>query len=41
MITFDNSLLHTIWDNLDVEQENKLGYFKGDDNNFFIKKNIK
>jgi hypothetical protein len=39
MITFDNNLLHIIWDNLDVEQENKLGYFKGDDNNFF-KKNI-
>ena len=35
MITFDNNLLHIIWDNLDVEQENKLGYFKGDDNNFF------
>ena len=36
MITFDNNLLHIIWNNLDVEQENKLGYFKGDDNNFFI-----
>lgn len=35
MITFDNNLLHIIWNNLDVEQENKLGYFKGDDNNFF------
>ena len=37
MITFDNNLLHIIWDNLDIEQENKLGYFKGDDNNFFKK----
>ena len=37
MITFDNNLLHIIWDNLDVEQENKLGYFKGDDNIFFKK----
>ena len=37
MITFDNNLLHIIWDNLDAEQENKLGYFKGDDNNFFKK----
>ena len=35
LITFDNNLLHIIWDNLNVEQENKLGYFKGDDNNFF------
>ena len=37
IITFDNNLLHIIWDNLDDEQENKLGYFKGDDNNFFKK----
>jgi len=36
-ITFDNKLLHLIWDNLDVEQENKLGYFKGNDNDFFKK----
>lgn len=35
IITFNNELTHTIWENLDVEQENKLGYFKGDDNNFF------
>jgi hypothetical protein len=35
MITFNDNLLHIIWDNLDAEQEKKLGYFKGDDNNFF------
>jgi len=37
IITFDNNLLHIIWDNLNVEQEKTLGYFKGDDNNFFKK----
>ena len=35
IITFNNYLLHTIWNNLDIEQENKLGYFKENDNEFF------
>jgi hypothetical protein len=35
IITFNNDLLHIIWNNLDTEQENNLGYFKGDDNEFF------
>jgi hypothetical protein len=32
VITFNNGLIHLIWDNLDTNQENSLGYFKGDDN---------
>ena len=32
---FNNYLLHTIWNNLDTEQEKNLGYFKEDDNEFF------
>ena len=35
VITFNNALLHLIWDNLDTRQENMLGYFKGDDNGVF------
>jgi len=35
IITFNHNLLHVIWNNLDTEQENKLGYFKEDDNEFF------
>jgi len=35
VITFNNDLLNSIWNNLDIEQEKKLGYFKGDDNEFF------
>jgi hypothetical protein len=38
IITFNNNLIHTIWENLNITQENSLGYFKGDDNNFFKKK---
>lgn len=34
-ITFAPRLVELIWNNLDKEQENKLGYFKGDNNNFF------
>lgn len=40
VITFNNNLIHTIWENLDTVQENSLGYFKGDDNQFFKKNNI-
>ena len=32
VITFNNALIHLIWDNLDITQESMLGYFKGDDN---------
>ena len=35
VITFNNGLIHLIWDNLDTKQENALGYFKGDDNGTF------
>jgi hypothetical protein len=35
VITFNNDLLYSIWNNLDIEQEKKLGYFKGDDNELF------
>jgi hypothetical protein len=35
VITFNNTLLHIIWNNLDRGQENALGYFKGDDNCVF------
>ncbi len=34
-ITFDNPTLNAIWSHLYVPQENKLGYFCGDDNLFF------
>jgi hypothetical protein len=34
-IIFPPSLLEHIWSNLDVSQENKLGYFKGNNNKFF------
>jgi hypothetical protein len=34
-ITFNNALIHLIWDNLDTTQESMLGYFKGDDNGAF------
>jgi hypothetical protein len=34
-ITFNNGLIHLIWDNLDITQESMLGYFKGDDNGVF------
>jgi hypothetical protein len=35
LISFNNDLIHIIWENLDTTQENALGYFKGDDNNGF------
>jgi hypothetical protein len=35
VITFNNALLHLIWNKLDTRQENMLGYFKGDDNGSF------
>ena len=35
VITFNNALIHLIWDNLDITQESMLGYFKGDDNGGF------
>jgi hypothetical protein len=35
VITFNNGLIHLIWQNLDTSQENALGYFKGDDNGMF------
>ena len=35
VITFNNGLIHLIWDNLDTTQESALGYFKGDDNGAF------
>jgi hypothetical protein len=35
VITFNNALLHLIWNKLDTRQENMLGYFKGDDNGGF------
>ena len=34
-ITFNNALIHLIWNNLDTTQESLLGYFKGDDNGAF------
>ena len=39
-ITFPRKLLRTLWSHLDAEQENKLGYFKRDDNTFFTKKYV-
>jgi hypothetical protein len=38
-ISLDNATLVTIWKNLDMKQENELGYFIGDDNQFFKDKN--
>jgi hypothetical protein len=37
-ITFTPHLINIIWNNLNIEQENKLGYFKYDDNNYFKNK---
>jgi hypothetical protein len=34
-IEFENSILLTIWNNLDMKQENKLGYKMGDNNQYF------
>jgi hypothetical protein len=34
-IIFSPQIFEFIWDNLDVEQEKQLGYFKGNNNNFF------
>jgi hypothetical protein len=36
MITFNTTIIDTIWKNLDVNQENYLGYYKNDNNNNFI-----
>ena len=38
-ITFTPQLINIIWNNLDIEQENKLGYYKYDDNNNFKNRN--
>jgi hypothetical protein len=32
---FSPQIFEFIWDNLDIEQENNLGYFKGNNNMFF------
>lgn len=37
-ITFDTKTLFNIWKNLDIKQENSLGYFPGDNNNYFKNK---
>jgi hypothetical protein len=37
-ITFTPKMIDLIWHNLDKEQENKLGYYIGDNNNYFEKK---
>jgi hypothetical protein len=37
-IMFSRDIIELIWQNLDVNQESKLGYFKFDDNNFFKNK---
>ena len=37
-ITLQPQLIYTIWSNLDVKQENRLGYIPGDNNNFFKNK---
>lgn len=34
-IELDNNTLVTIWSNLDIKQENELGYYIGDDNQYF------
>jgi len=36
MITFNKTIIDTIWNNLNVKQENYLGYYKNDNNNNFI-----
>lgn len=38
IITFPPKLVNIIWNNLDEKQENKLGYFRFDDNNHFKNK---
>jgi len=38
-IGLDNNTLVTIWKNLDIKQENELGYFARDDNQQFKNKN--
>ena len=40
-ITFNEIIVKTIWQNLDIVQENKLGYFPGDNNEYFKQKNKK
>ena len=37
-ITFSSDTIKEIWNNVDVEQENSLGYFMGDNNNYFREK---
>lgn len=39
-ITFIPNVVKEIWNNLDIEQENSLGYFMGDNNNYFKQKYI-
>ena len=39
-IMFSHDIIELIWQNLDVEQESKLGYLKFDDNGFFKNKYI-
>jgi nicotinamide riboside kinase len=34
-ITLQPQIIYTIWNNLNVEQEKRLGYIPGDNNNFF------
>jgi hypothetical protein len=34
-IALDNNTIITIWNNLDMKQENELGYYPGDDNHYF------
>jgi len=38
-ITFKSNVIREIWNHLDVEQENSLGYFMGDNNKYFREKN--
>ena len=37
-ITFTSAIIKMIWNNLDVIQENKLGYFIGNNNQYFLNK---
>lgn len=37
-ITFTQQIINIIWNNLDIRQENELGYYKYDDNKFFKNK---
>jgi hypothetical protein len=39
-ITFTSDIIKEIWYNLDIEQENSLGYFSGDNNNYFKQKHL-